>query len=149
MSKDNDRVGTWQFWRREGINTFRHAANIENTNYVGAVIMPSTPAGHPFQERVKWLGDNHRPPDFGDKLVDPTGKAFELHAADGPPALRETEHPAPRAALAETEPAPAQTAGNLRRSSLLPPPGWAAERASQQRENEPGRDNGQDQGMSL
>ena len=95
MPKDNDPVGTWQLWHKEG-NTFRHAANIENTNYVGAAVKPSFPEGHPMQEGVKWLGDNHRPPDFGDKFIDPTGKPLELYKGEyGIMALRETEHPSP------------------------------------------------------
>jgi hypothetical protein len=94
MPKD-DPVGTWQLWHKEG-NTFRHAANIENTNYVGAAVKPSFPEGHPMQEGVKWLGDNHRPPEFGDKFIDPTGKALELYKGEyGMTALRETTSPEP------------------------------------------------------
>jgi hypothetical protein len=92
MPKD-DSVGTWQLWHKDG-NTFRHAANIENTNYVGAFLKPSFPEGHSMQKGVKWLGDNHRPPGFGDKFIDPTGKALELYKGEyGMTALRETEHP--------------------------------------------------------
>jgi len=43
--------------------------------------------------------------------------------------------------------------GHARRSSLLPPPGWSAEQASQERGNVYGQGNGQDksndQGMSM
>jgi hypothetical protein len=110
MPKDNDPVGTWQLWHKEG-NTFRHAANIENTNYVGAFLKPSFPESHSMQEGVTWLGDNHRPPGFGDKFIDPTGKALELYKGEyGMTALRETEHPAARAALAETDPSATQNA---------------------------------------
>jgi hypothetical protein len=69
---------------------------------------------------------------------------------DGGGPSRKTAIANGRSVLAETDPSSTQTAGHLRRSSLLPPPGWsAAEQGQRQQGNEQTKDNGQDQGMSM
>jgi hypothetical protein len=88
--------GTYQVWQRNG-EEFRHVANVEAGNYLAAVMLPIFKKGTPGTERVSWLVDDARPTGYGDRIVDPLGKAYELYQPDfGGAALRETTLPGSR-----------------------------------------------------
>jgi hypothetical protein len=87
----DDPVGVYQVWHRAG-KEFHHVADV-TSNYMGAIVMTSVGREHPLARNVTWLVDQARPTTYGDKIVDPLGKAYELHKQEVGPVLRETEMP--------------------------------------------------------
>jgi hypothetical protein len=90
---DHDSVGLHQVWHKSA-DGFQHVANVQG-NWMAAVVLTMVKPGAPGTEGVTWLREWERPSNFGDMIVAPSGKAFEIYDHDyAPPAIRETMHPA-------------------------------------------------------
>ena len=92
-ASNDEPAGIYQVWHRNG-EAFRHVANVEAGNYTAAVVLPLLKRGTPGTERVSWLVDDARPTGYGDKIVDPLGKAYRaLQAGFRRTVLKETTMP--------------------------------------------------------
>ena len=137
---NDEPAGTYQVWHRDG-EAYRHVANVEAGNYMAAVVLPLFERGTPGTERVTWLVDSARPATFGDKIVDPSGAAYEIYKPNyGGTALRETSMPEARPSASREVTLSAEPARPLP-GDRSPHP-WPSQIAEANRHKQPGQSQG-------
>jgi hypothetical protein len=67
--------GTYQVWHRDG-DWFRHVANVECGNLLGALVLPCLPSE---SQRVTKMVAELRPFRHGDVIVNPERVAYEIY----------------------------------------------------------------------